>query len=397
MSDRPHFDTRAVHAGAPAGEASVQSRACRPALTPIHRSTVYGFPAGLGADADAPPVVYPRLSNLPNQLRLAEALANLESAEAGLVTASGMAAISTLMFSLLRPGDHLLAHAALYGGTHGLITGELASWGVSHTFVDTTDPSAWRAALRPNTKLLFTESLTNPMLEVPAHREVVAFCREHGLVSVIDSTFATPVVFRPFELGYDVVIHSATKYLNGHSDVVAGAILSSRDTLARVKPHLDHFGGMLDPQAAYLLHRGLKTLALRVRRQNENAMVLALTLSRHEAVKRVNYPGLPEDPHHDRARDAFAGAHFGAMLSLELTGGVPAAVAMCERLRLFLHAPSLGGVESLVTRPVTASHRTMPKARREALGVSEGLIRLSVGIEDPADLVADVEAALATG
>ena len=384
MAEKLKFDTRAVHAGTDRSEHGGA------AVTPIYRSTVFEFEGGLSYHD----IKYPRLSTLPNQVLLGQALADLEDGEAGLATASGMAAISTALLSVIAPGDHLLAHKNLYGGTHSLITEDLAGWGVEFTLIDATNSAEWEAALRPNTRAVYVESLTNPLLEVADHRSVVEFARAHNLTTLIDSTFATPVLFRPLTLGYDLVLHSATKYMNGHSDVVAGAVVGSAERVAAVKHRLDHLGGSIDPQAAYLFHRGLRTLGLRVRRQNENALAVARALAGHPKVARVHYPGLEDSPDHARAREYFGG-RFGAMLAVELAGGADAAARLCQSVRLFVHSPSLGGVESLITQPAQTSHAGMSREAREALGVTDGLLRVSIGIEDPGDLIADFDRALA--
>lgn len=380
---KPHLDTRAVHAGVERDSAQGA------AVTPIARSTVYEQSTA----ATYHDMLYPRLSTLPNQVQLAHALADLEGGEAALVTASGMAAISTTLLSVLAGDGHLIAHRALYGGTHSLLTQEFAELGLSVSFIDATDPTGWQQALRSNTRAIYVEALTNPLLELAAHDEVVAFAKANRLLSIIDSTFATPVVFRPLQHGFDIVVHSATKYLNGHSDVAAGCIVGAAAQISKIKTRLDHLGACLDPQAAYLLHRGLKTLGLRVRRQNESAGIIARYLVKHPAVAKVRYPGLPEDPSHARAVALFEG--FGAMLAVDLKGGEQAAADLVHGVRTFINSASLGGVESLVTRPATTSHSGMSAAERAAAGISDGLVRISVGIEHPDDLIADLEQALA--
>ncbi|MDH7559376.1 MAG: aminotransferase class I/II-fold pyridoxal phosphate-dependent enzyme [bacterium] len=330
---------------------------------------------------------YGRYNNTPTHEVLQNKLAALENAEAAVVTASGMAAISTTVLALLKSGDHLLAQNCLYGGTLELFAVDLPALGIEVSFVDGNRPDSWRQALRPTTKAIYVEVMTNPLLEVADLQAVVAFARAHGLVAIIDNTFATPVNFRPLDFGFDLSLYSCTKYLNGHSDLVAGAVVGKRELVDAVTTRLKRLGTCLDPHACFLLYRGLKTLALRVRCQNQSALRIATFLAGHPLVRRVYYPGLATHPSHARAAELFDG--FGGVLSFELTGGEQAAESFLERLRIAVVAPSLGGVETLVTRPVTTSHRGVPAAERQRLGISDGLIRVSVGIEDVEDLIAD--------
>ena len=286
------------------------------------------------------------------------------------------AAITTTILSILSAGDHMLVQECLYGGTHTFITKELEGFGISHDFIDVEDPGSWKTKLRTTTKAIYVESMTNPLLQVADLDAVAAFAQD--LTSCIDNTFPSPVNFRPAEHGFDLSLHSCTKYLNGHTDIVAGAIIGRADLVRTVKLRLDHLGGILDTHACFLLHRGLKTLALRVRHQNESALYLARKLERHPAVTTVNYPGLETHVHHQRARKLFDG--FGGMMSFELRGGLPAARRFVEAVRLPISAPSLGGVETLVTLPATTSHAGMSPEDREGLGITDGLVRGSVGI-----------------
>jgi cystathionine beta-lyase/cystathionine gamma-synthase len=338
-------------------------------------------------------VAYLRLSNMPSQTQLGKKLADLEQGEAGLVTASGMAAITATLLSVLGRGGHLLAQNSLYGGTHSFLVHDFPSLGLSHSFLDATRLDGWDQALRPETKAVYVEAMTNPRLDVADLEGVVRFARAHGLTSVIDSTFATPVNLRPIELGFDLVVHSATKYLNGHSDLVAGCVIGRAALVERVRHLLNHLGGSADPHACFLLQRGVKTLSLRVAAQNRGAVELARWLEAHPKVARVHYPGLPSHPQHERAKRLFHG--FGGVLSFELAGGAPEADAFIRRLRLLVHTVSLGGVETLVTRPAATSHASLTPEEREQAGIPEGLIRVAVGIESPADLIADLEQALA--
>jgi cystathionine beta-lyase/cystathionine gamma-synthase len=310
-----------------------------------------------------------------------------------LVAASGMAAITTVFHSLLSSGDHVIFQNCLYGGTYDYARREFERHGLSCDFVDGERPDTWEDVRRPETRMIYVEAITNPLIQVADLEAVVAFAREHGLISVIDNTFASPINFRPAERGFDLSVHSGTKYLNGHSDIVCGAVLGKADLVARVKKMLNLMGGSLDAHACFLLHRGLKTLAVRVRQQNTNAMALARTLEAHPAVARVNYPGLPSHSGHERAARLFDG--FGGMLSFELAGGARAAKRFEDALTIPIVAPSLGGVETLTTRPAVTSHAGLTKGERLEVGVSDGLVRISVGIEGTGDLVADFESALA--
>ena len=305
-----------------------------------------------------------------------------------------MAAISAALLTTLGEGGHLLAQSCLYGGTHDFLTGDVGAMGLSFDFIDGDDPETWKAKLRPNTRAIYVETMTNPRLDVADLAAVPRFAQEHGLVSLIDNTFASPINFRPLEHGFDLSLHSATKYLNGHSDIVAGVAIGSESLVQRITHKLNHFGGSLDPHACFLLQRGVKTLALRVRHQNESALRVAQFLDEHDAVAVTNYPGLSTHPRHERARALFDG--FSGMLSFELVGGVEAADRFLERVTLPYVAPSLGGVETLVTRPATTSHAGLTPAEREAAGIAEGLIRVSIGIEATDDLIADFEQALAS-
>lgn len=377
------LDTKLIHAGEP------QPRIADAVVMPVFHSSTFV----VRGDEGYHDLRYLRLSNSPNHDALHAKLAALEGGEAALVTSSGMAAISTTLLTLLRPGDHVIAQRGLYGGTHALLLEDLASLGIETTFVDADDPQSWTAALGRNTRVVYCEALTNPTLAMGDLEGLAAFAREHALVSIIDATFASPVNLQPITLGFDLAVHSATKYLNGHSDIVAGAVVGRASLVARIKHKLDHLGGTLDPGACFLLHRGLKTLGVRMRQQNSSALVLAQFLEQHEAVAQVRYPGLESHPQHERARRLLAG--FGGMLSFEPVGGADAAAAVMAALRIGVDAPSLGGPETLVTLPAKTSHVGIPPQTRRANGIADGLVRVSVGLEDAADLVEDFAQALA--
>jgi len=377
-----HLETKLVHAGDP------EPRIRGAVSMPIFQSAMFEY-MGEKSYHD---LKYIRMNNTPNHIALHQKLAALENAEAGLVTASGMAAISTALLTFLSSGDHLLAQDCLYGGTHDLVTNDLPSFGISHDFIDGEDPDAWKEKLKANTRVIYFETMTNPLLQVADLKAVVEFAKAHGLISMIDNTFASPVNFRPPEWGFDLSLHSCTKYLNGHSDIVGGAIIGRADLIRKITHKLNHLGGAMDPHACFLLYRGVKTLALRVRYQNESALKTAKFLEQHAAVKRVNYPGLESHPGHQRAADLFDG--FSGMLSFELEGGFEAAERFMQNTTLPIIAPSLGGIETLITRPATTSHAGLSHQDRQRLGISDSLIRLSIGIEATEDIIEDFDQAL---
>ncbi|HUB42342.1 MAG TPA: PLP-dependent transferase [Streptosporangiaceae bacterium] len=382
-ADSESIETLVVHGGErrPGPEGSV--------VYPIYQGTVYS----VAPEAGYHDIPYLRLNSTPSQRYLHDKLAALEGAEAAVATASGMAAVTTTLLSVLRAGDHLLAGDCLYGGSHDFLTRHAEDLGWRYTFVDVHRPETWAAARTPDTKVFLVETITNPLIRVGLLREIADFARREGLVTVIDNTFATPVNFRPLQAGFDLCIHSATKYLAGHSDLVAGAVMGSEDLVGRVRRALNIYGGSLDPHAGFLLARGIKTLALRVRAQNDNAAALADFLAGHPEVAAVNYPGLASHPDHKHAAELLSG--FGGMLSLRLRGGEAAAQALLDAVRLPFVAPSLGGVETLITRPATTSHAGMSPEDRQRVGITSDLIRVSCGIEGTRDLIADFDQALA--
>jgi len=374
------IETRLIHSGEPRINGSV--------VMPIFQTAMFEYAGEKSYDA----IKYLRLNNSPNHVALHEKLAAIENAQSALVTSSGMAAISTTLLTLLGSGDHLLAQNCLYGGTHDLLTKDLAQFRIGYDFINADDPAGWESKLRPETRAIYVEAMSNPLLEVGDLKAVTAFAREHNLVSVIDNTFASPINFRPAEWGFDLSVHSCTKYLNGHSDIVAGAVIGRADLIERVTHRLNHLGGTLDPHAAFLLHRGMKTLYLRVKHQNQSALEIAQFLESHPGIARVNYPGLESHPRHQRARELFDG--FSGMLSFELKGGVEAAERFIGRASIPIYAPSLGGIETLMTRPALTSHSGMDPDERRGVGISDGLIRVSVGIEATAEIIQDFEQAL---
>ncbi len=376
------LETKLIHSGEP------EQRICGAVSMPVFQSSTFEYTG----EASYHDVRYIRLNNTPNHHVLHKKLAALENGEDALVAASGMAAISTTLLTLLSAGDHLLAHKCLYGGTHDLITKDLESFGITYTFIDADDPDSWKPHLRPNTKAIYVETLTNPLIQIGDLTAVARFAKEQGVISLIDNTFASPVNFRPLDHGFDLSLHSCTKFLNGHTDLVGGAVIGSSALIERIRHKLNHLGGSMDPHTCWLLHRGMKTLALRVKHQNESALRIAGFLQQHERVAKVNYAGLESHPRHRRACELLDG--FGGMLSFELNGDVDAADRFIKNTTLPIVAPSLGGVETLITRPVTTSHAGMAPEDRKRLGITDGLIRLSVGIEGTDDLIEDFERAL---
>ena len=376
------MDTVAVHGGEPrpGPEGSV--------VFPIYQGTVYETEPGAGYHD----LKYIRLNSTPSQQYMHAKLAALEGAEAAVATSSGMAAVTSILLSFMRAGDHLIASDCLYGGTHDFLTGHAADLGWTCSFVDAGRPETWEAARTERTRVFLVETITNPLMRVGLLDRAAAFGRREGIVTVIDNTFASPVNFRPLQAGFDLVFHSATKYLGGHSDLVAGAVMGGTDLVERVRKTVNLFGGALDPHAGFLLARGIKTLSLRVQAQNANALALARFLEDHPAVAAVNYPGLASHPDHAHAAELLSG--FGGMLSLRLHGGEQAAQALADAVTLAYSAVSLGGVETLVTRPAATSHAGMSPQDRDSLGITADLIRVSSGIEGTQDLIGDFAQAL---
>jgi cystathionine beta-lyase/cystathionine gamma-synthase len=375
------LETNAVHAGEHGTEYAGSVTA------PIFQSATYLY----GGQGNYNDIKYIRLNNTPTHDMVSEKIAALEGAEAAMVTSSGMAAISTTLLTIFEEGGQLLTQNGLYGGTHQFLNHDFKAFGYRVSFLDLNNPAEWEKHLQPDTRAFYVETITNPLLDVVDLEAVVKFCRQHKLVSVIDNTMASPMNFNPLKLGFDIVVHSCTKYLNGHSDVVAGAFASSQNWVRQITRKLNHFGGCLDPHACFLLNRGIKTLAVRVKQQNTNALALAKFLEQHPKSKRVLYPGLESHQHHKRAARLLRG--FGGMVSFEFAGTPAEADTFLSKLKLPKVAPSLGGVESLITRPATTSHSGLPRDERVRLGITDELIRISVGIEDTAELIADFKQA----
>ena len=358
----------------------------QPVVAPLYQSVNFVQPPGT-----AEGLRYPRYGNNPTAEGLQQRLALLEGAEAALVLASGMGATTCAMLALLRPGDHVLSSAWVYGGTHRLLSVELSAMGIEVTFIDPTETRKWRRAVRRETRAIFVETPVNPTCRVLDLRPMSHLAAEHGLAFVVDSTFATPVNFRPLEHGADVIVHSATKYLNGHHDVLAGVVLGSASVVEEVRQKMIVWGQAPDPFACWLLERGLKTLAVRVKQHNANALAVARWCAKRPEIRRVHYAGLPDHPDHKVARRTMEG--FGGMMAIELANG-DAADRFLAKLRVITPAPSLGGVDSVASQPRFTSHTHLTPAERARIGIPDGFVRLSIGIEEPEDLVADIEQAL---
>ncbi|GBC77152.1 L-methionine gamma-lyase [bacterium HR08] len=382
------INTMAVHAGR-------EVNPTRSVAPPIFQTAVFELEdAAAGArfaQEIAPTEYYTRWGN-PTTRQAEEIIAALEGGERALLLASGMAAIATAVLACARSGDHIVAGRSLYAATMELFRHTLPQLGIEVTFVTPTDPENFRRALRPNTKLIYVETPSNPRLDLTDLQAVARLAREHGAFIIADNTFATPYNQRPLRLGIDAVVHSATKYLGGHHDLTAGAIVGSAAFIERCWRQAKLFGPTLSPFEAWLLIRGMKTFGLRLERQNANAQRIAEFLDAHPKIARVFYPGLPSHPQHDLARRQMRG--FGGMLAFEVKGGREAGRRLVESLRVITLAVSLGGVTSLIQHPASMSHGPIPEEERRATGITEGLIRLSVGIEDAEDLIADLEQAL---
>ena len=358
-----------------------------PVATPIYQSATFRNPVGSSEE-----VLDTRYGNNPNQVEIAKKYALLEGAESAIFLASGMAATALAHLAVLRPGDHLVSSLWIYGGTRVLFDGEFARHGISVTYVDPDKPRDWRKAVTKNTRAIFIEALTNPTMRVLNVPLLAKLASEHGIALLVDSTFASPINFRPLEHGADIVITSATKYLSGHSDVIAGAIAGSATLIDEVTRLMRAWGPSIDPHTAWLTERGLKTMALRVERANENAMAVANWANGRSEFSAVHHPGLKSHPDHALANKLFDG--YGGLVGLVVKGGAPAAQKLLRRLKVITHAPSLAGVESLVSEPRLTSHKAFSAAERTAFGIPDGFLRLSCGCEDTDDLINDLAGAL---
>lgn len=383
------FSTRAVHDG------ELSDRFEGSINTPIFQSSTFKFPTDdprtWEGEVPEGTYIYSRYSN-PTVRTVEDKLASLEGGEEALAFSSGMGAISTALLAFLHKGDNIVTMNDIYGGTNNLMKNWLSNLGIEVRFVPTTDPQVLCRAVDDRTKVVYLESPTNPTLKLIDIREVSEIVKGKGCKVMIDNTFATPVFQRPLAMGADVVLHSATKYLNGHSDVIAGFVVGSKADMAKVHMARKVFGASLDPLPAYLLGRGMKTLDLRVRRHEANALQVARFLESHPHVSRCIYPGLPSHPDHELAKRQMDG--FGGMVSFEMKGGRKEAERALDRFKIFFKAASLGGVESLASMPRATSHTSFSQQEREALGIGEGMIRLSIGLEDVEDLIADLDQAI---
>jgi len=349
-------------------------------VNPIYSSSAYDYDAL---------VRYPRYFNTPNQIAVVKKMAALENAEDGLLFSSGMAAIMTSLFALLKSGDHVLFQSDLYGGTHHAALNELKRYGIDHSMTDVTDLKKFEQAIRPNTKVIYIETPSNPLLRITDISAVAKIAKKNKVVTIIDNTFASPVNQNPIDLGIDIVTHSGTKYIGGHSDLCCGVAVASKKWIEKVRASAMHFGGSLDAHTAYLVERSLKTIVIRVNQQNKNATAIANFLDQESKINAVYYPGLKSHEGYSIAKKQMKG--FGGMLSFE-TKGDPE--KFLKRLKIIRKAVSLGGVESTVSQPVKTSHAKLSAAERKAAGISDKLLRLSVGIEQVEDLIHDIQQAL---
>ena len=382
--------TQAIHAGE-----GNRHGVGAPVGAPICRTSTFTFSSTAEmkrwAEGKSKAYIYTRYGN-PSLAIVERKIAALEGAEAAVVTASGMAAISHALLVALKAGDELLSTAQVYGGTYRLMRDVFPNMGIKVHHIG-TDMAEAESVVSPRAKVLYVETPTNPTVRLVDLHKAIAFAKKHKLTAIIDNTFATPVLQNPIGLGFDMVVHSATKALAGHSDVIAGVAAGSKDWMYKVQQMVIYLGGSMDPEAAFLLNRGIKTLALRVKRQGENAIAVAKFLEKHPKVAKVHYPGLPSHPDHKLAKQQMRG--FGSMLAFDMKGGLAAARRVCDRVRLFLLAASLGGVESLIVLPAFTSHYNMSEQELANAGITSGTVRLSIGIEDAADLIADLKQALA--
>jgi len=378
---RPGLSTLSIH-GLPHRRAD-----WTPVVGPVFQSSTFVNPVGSSEE-----VLYTRYGNNPNQVDLARKYALLEGAEAAVFLSSGMGATALAHLAVLRPGDHLLASEWIYGGARRLFDDELGRFGIEVSYVDPTQHRLWRKSVRKSTRAIFIETPTNPTLRIIDLAPIAQVTKEFGLALLVDATFASPINLRPIEHGADVVITSATKYLNGHSDVIAGAVAGSASFIEEVTRLMRLWGQSIDPHAAWLVERGLRTLAVRMERHNANGLAVARWAEAQAEFAAVHYPGLPAHPEHAYAREALQG--FGGMVGLQLKGGVRAAERFLKKLKMIAHAPSLAGVESLISEPRLTSHKGLTAEERTRIGIPDGFLRLSCGIEDAADIIGDLEQAL---
>ncbi len=378
MSSSKGINTICTHVG------ELEDKEYKGAVSPLYMATSYAF-------EDVETKRYPRYFNTPNQVGLAKKMAALEHGEEALIFGSGMAAISTALMAYLKAGDHVVFQDALYGGTSNLVTEEFEKFGIEYSFAKDAKPESLRAEIRSNTKVIYIETPSNPLLKITDLEAVANLAKEHKLVSMIDNTFASPVNQNPIDFGIDIVIHSATKYMGGHSDILAGTVISSREYMEKIFHMAKNFGGSLSDYTVWLLERSIKTMGIRVKAQNENAMKLAEYLNAHESVSRVYYPGLEQHPDHQLAKKQMKG--FGGMLSFELKEEINASNFM-KALKLIKPSMSLAGVESTILLPSKTSHALLSEEGRLRQGIKDNLLRFSVGIEEVEDLMEDLAQAI---
>lgn len=354
------------------------------AISPLYMSTSYAFD-------DVEVKRYPRYFNTPNQVALSKKIAALEHAEAAMIFGSGMAAISTALMAFLRAGDHIVLQKTLYGGTYNLVSEEFEKFGIEFSFTDGLQPEDFEAKIKKNTKVIYIETPSNPLLTITDLKAIAALSKKHSLVSMIDNTFASPVNQNPIDFGIDIVIHSATKYMGGHSDILAGAVASTEEYMERIFQLAKNFGGSLSDYTVWLLERSIKTMGIRVKAQNENAQKMAEYLYNNPDIEAVYYPGLPSHPDHELAKSQMKG--FGGMLSFELNSKIDS-YKFQQALQLIKSSMSLAGVESTLLSPTKTSHGLLSPEERENQGIKDGLIRFSIGIEEIEDLIADIKQAI---
>ncbi|MEN8819299.1 MAG: PLP-dependent aspartate aminotransferase family protein [Polaribacter sp.] len=372
------INTQCVHVG------EVEDKQFKGAVSPIHMATSYAFD---GVDVKR----YPRYFNTPNQEMLCKKIAALEHAEAGLIFGSGMAAISTALFAFLKAGDHIIIQQVIYGGTYHLIVSEFEKYGIEYSFTDSDQVADFIPLIKENTKVLYIETPSNPLLGITDIKAISVLAKERNIITMIDNTFASPINQTPADFGIDIVLHSATKYMGGHSDISAGAIAASQAHIDLIWNTAINLGGNLSDQTVWLLERSLKTLNIRVKEQTKNALVMATYLQENKNIERVYYPGLKSHPQYELAKSQMHG--FGAMLSFELKEGMDA-MDFQNNLQLIKPSLSLAGLESTTVSPAQTTHALLSEEERLARGIKEGLIRFSVGIEEPKDLIADIEQAI---
>lgn len=351
--------------------------------TPIYTSTSFEY-------LDRSRVYYPRYSNIPNQFAVIKKMCALENKESGLLFSSGMAAISAAVLSRVKAGDHALFPASMYGGTTSFIKNVFGDYSLEYDFLDSMDVDSLSKSIKPNTKVIYIETPSNPLLDITDIESVAEFAKSKGITTIIDNTFATPINQNPGDFGVDIVVHSATKYLGGHSDICAGVVLGSRMDIKKIKRLSLNFGGSLNAEASYLLERSIKTLAIRMEKINQNAMNVAAFLNGNCKIGKVYYPGLPSHSGYEIAKKQMTG--FGGVVSFELGNQDP--IEFQKKLKIIKPSVSLGAVESIICSPALTSHYYMPKEQREKIGVTDKLLRLSVGIEDSADLIEDLKQAM---